>query len=43
MDLYGLSRYHTLKGTHSRQLESARHKEASVANITAWFEAFEAQ
>ena len=38
-----LNRYHTLKGTYSRQLESARYKEASVGNITAWFDAFRTQ
>ena len=36
-----LNRHPSLKGTYSRQLESARHKEATIENITAWFTAFQ--
>ena len=35
-----LNQYPSLQGTYSRQLESARDKEATVDKITAWFNAF---
>jgi hypothetical protein len=38
-----LKRHPTLKGVYSRQLESARHKEATPEKISAWFDAFKAR
>jgi hypothetical protein len=35
-----LNRHPNLKATYSRQLESARHKEATSERISAWFDAF---
>jgi hypothetical protein len=35
-----LKRHPQFKGTYSRQLESARYKEATPVKITAWFNAF---
>ncbi|ODQ73289.1 hypothetical protein LIPSTDRAFT_337624 [Lipomyces starkeyi NRRL Y-11557] len=36
-----LNRYLNLTGAYSRQLESARHKEANSDKITAWCDAFQ--
>ena len=38
-----LQRHPQFKGTYSRQLESARHKEATPGKISAWFDAFKAR
>ena len=38
-----LDRYPKLKGTYSRKLESARHKEATFETISAWFSTFQAR
>jgi hypothetical protein len=38
-----LKRHPNFKGVYSRQLESARHKEATPEKISAWFDAFRAQ
>ncbi|KFZ19893.1 hypothetical protein V501_00423 [Pseudogymnoascus sp. VKM F-4519 (FW-2642)] len=38
-----LKRHPTLKGVYSRQLESARYKEATPKKILAWFNAFKAR
>ncbi|KFZ20281.1 hypothetical protein V502_03244, partial [Pseudogymnoascus sp. VKM F-4520 (FW-2644)] len=38
-----LERHLQFKGTYSRQLESARHKEATPKKISAWFNAFKAR
>lgn len=38
-----LNRHQTLKGVYSRQLEACRHKEATPANIGAWYLAYRAQ
>jgi hypothetical protein len=35
-----MSRHPNQKGVYSRQLESARHKEATSDKISAWFDAF---
>ncbi|RAL64783.1 hypothetical protein DID88_001380 [Monilinia fructigena] len=38
-----LDRYPKLKGTYSRKLESARHKEATFETISAWYSTFRAR
>ncbi|RAL58059.1 hypothetical protein DID88_009667 [Monilinia fructigena] len=38
-----LDRYPKLKGTYSRKLESARHKEATFETISAWYSTFQAR